>query len=303
MPSPDVFDDGTVRLLHGDARDVAATLPSASVQAIVTSPPYFGLRQYEQPGQYGAEASLGDYIDHLTGLFDELWRVLADDGTLWLNLGDSYASQPGAARGADSELAGRKHGAAQIRTGGTRRKKAGVDGSRKNLLGVPWRVAFALQDAGWILRSDIIWRKSNALPESVTDRPTRAHEYVFLFAKSDRYYFDADAIAEPSRKRPGEVVNRRTVWDIPTVPSVGSHEAVFPPDLPRLAIRAGTRPGDTVLDPAFMRKSDVSRDIDLVLRGPRASVSKGRRQAATVSRGADAPLPIPMRRPAMFWCA
>lgn len=95
---------------------------------------------------------------------------------------------------------------------------------------------------------DVFDDGSNALPESVTDRPTRAHEYVFLFAKSDRYYFDADAIAEPSRKRPGEVVNRRTVWDIPTVPSVGSHEAVFPPDLPRLAIRAGTRPGDTVLD-------------------------------------------------------
>lgn len=200
MPNP-YYQDEQVTLFHGDALDVACTLPDSSADCIVTSPPYFGLRDYGTEGQYGLEASPTEYVEVLRDLFAELRRVLADDGTLWLNIGDSYASEPPG----DSEksvqsstLAGRCSTA--TRAGRESVRAAAVDRTkflpRKNLLGIPWRVAFALQDDGWILRNAIIWNKSNAMPESVTDRLSGRYEHVFLFSKSRRYWFDLDPIRE-----------------------------------------------------------------------------------------------------------
>lgn len=262
------YDDGTVTLYHGDALDQARNLATGSVQTIVTSPPYFGLRDYGSDGQLGAEPSVGEYVDNLVALFRELRRVLADDGTLWLNLGDSYASgSPSGPQGSTGSRAGRTLTA--VGTGSR-------DVAPKNLLGVPWRVAFALQADGWILRSDVIWAKPNPMPESVTDRPTKAHEYLFLLAKSPRYFYDADAIREESRgewnsakgfrlegqslrniegrigqRQDADQVgrNKRTVWEVAATPFPGAHFAVYPPELIRPCILAGSRPGDTILDP------------------------------------------------------
>jgi site-specific DNA-methyltransferase (cytosine-N4-specific) len=291
------FETDQITLHHGDALKVAQTLESGSVQTIVTSPPYFGLRDYGEDGQIGAEGSLAEYVDRMVQLFRELRRVLADDGTLWLNLGDSYAGTGYGNHDINGERWKAEAGLDRRKSRQQDLKRAlAAEGIRpKNLLGVPWRVAFALQDDGWILRSDIIWAKPNPMPESVTDRPTKAHEYLFLFAKSPRYYYDADAIKEeavkgdagsswtegktgehqlgraqrrPSAKQ-GDFVgkgpiagtgqaafravveerNKRTVWTVPTVPFPGSHFAVYPPELIRPCILAGSRPGDTVLDP------------------------------------------------------
>lgn len=282
------YDGGDIRLYHGDALEVARTLPSESVQTIVTSPPYFGLRDYGEDGQIGAEGSLTEYIDRLVTLFRELRRVLKDDGTFWLNLGDSYA---GAGYG-NHDINGQawKDAAGLDRRSNRQqslKKALEAEGIRpKNLMGVPWRVAFALQADGWELRSDIIWAKRNLMPEAVTDRPTKAHEYIFLFAKNPRYYYDADAIREDSdpeqqahneryakeykahteraattgqpgnvnnvgiHSRPGKPGrNKRSVWTVSSVPFDGAHFAVYPPELIRPCIRAGSRPGDTVLDP------------------------------------------------------
>jgi DNA modification methylase len=256
------FESGDVTLHHGDALDVARTLPDGLVRTIVTSPPYFGLRDYGEDGQIGAEASVAEYVTRMVELFRELRRVLTEDGTLWLNLGDSFASGTRTSYAFDPKLPERAH----------LRPKS--DMPAKNLLGVPWRVAFALQDDGWILRSDIIWHKPNPMPESVTDRPTKSHEYVFMFSRNPTYYYDAESIAEGAEKgaagssfssgktavhglgRSSDAVrvedgkrNKRTVWTIPTVPFPGSHFAVYPPELIRPCIRAGSAPGDTVLDP------------------------------------------------------
>lgn len=220
-------------ILQGDCRETLRTLPAESVQCCVTSPPYWGLRDYGHPGQLGLEPTPEEYVASMVEVFREVRRVLRPDGTLWLNLGDSFL--PG-----------------------------------KQLGGIPWRVAFALQADGWWLRSDIIWAKGNPMPESVTDRPTKAHEYVFLLSKSDRYYYDADAIAEDATGRdPGNIGhkyqtpgiyatsgehqqsgltaigprdkrNARTVWNINTRPFPDAHFAVFPPELPERCIRAGT---------------------------------------------------------------
>jgi site-specific DNA-methyltransferase (cytosine-N4-specific) len=186
------FTDDTVTLHHGDALSVLRTLPSASVDCVVTSPPYFGLRDYGVAGQLGAEASPSEYVAALAAVFAEVHRVLADDGTLWLNLGDSYVSSNGHGDPNNtSTLVGTRSGMVPNLTG--RR----ADLPRKSLLGMPWRVAFALQDAGWILRNDIIWAKPNGMPESVTDRMTTRHEHVFLLAKSPRYWFDLDPLRRP----------------------------------------------------------------------------------------------------------
>ncbi|AMU71460.1 site-specific DNA-methyltransferase [Mycobacteroides abscessus] len=182
------YQDHSVTLYHGDALEVVEDLPDGAADCIVTSPPYFGLRDYGEPGQYGLEDSPAEYVENMSALFAELRRVLADDGTLWLNLGDTYTSQPGWGRGGSSRLLGRKH-APELDTVKHRRGLAA-----KNLLGIPWRVAFALQDDGWILRNDNIWSKPNTMPESVNDRLSSKHEYVFMFSKSQRYYFDLDAI-------------------------------------------------------------------------------------------------------------
>jgi len=230
-------------ILVGDVRERLRELPDASVQCCVTSPPYWGLRDYGQDAQIGLEQTPDKYVAQMVDVFREVRRVLRDDGTLWLNLGDSYASD-------------------------------------KQLSGIPWRVAFALQADGWWLRQDIIWHKPNPMPESVTDRCTKAHEYVFLLSKSARYFYDADAISEPSlhagevKKNNsgknakmgdfgatrggflkdqgvtvGDTRNRRSVWSITTKTFSGAHFAVMPPDLADLCIKAGSKEGDTVLDP------------------------------------------------------
>lgn len=188
------YQDEQVTLHHGDALSVAASLGPASVDCIVTSPPYFGLRDYGADGQYGLEGSPPEYIGNIRALFSELRRVLSNDGTLWINLGDSYASSPkGSADSGTSTLVGPN----QHRTSPVGLTK-GVDWRvpQKNLLGIPWRVAFALQDDGWTLRNAIIWHKPNAMPESVTDRLSNRYETLFMFSKSRCYWFDLDPIRE-----------------------------------------------------------------------------------------------------------
>jgi site-specific DNA-methyltransferase (cytosine-N4-specific) len=244
---PAYYRDEQVTLLLGDALDQLRTLPDGSVDCIVTSPPYYGLRDYGTPGQYGLEETPAEYVATLRSVFAEARRVLADDGTLWLNLGDSTVA--------------------------------------KNLLGIPWWTAFSLQDVGWLLRNEIIWHKSNGMPESVRDRLSSRHEQLFLFTKQARYAFDLDPIREPvsedtkrrpvldweTRKNRGESIrqgaggasvagvqrvaanplgrNPGDVWSIPTRPYPAAHFAVFPIDLPIRCIKAGCRPGGTVLDP------------------------------------------------------
>jgi DNA modification methylase len=265
----------SVTILEGDARDVLATLPAESVQCCVTSPPYFGLRDYGHDGQIGLEATPDAYVAEMVALFREVRRVLKDDGTLWLNLGDSYARTGGTDKKvSETALVGStRNTLQQIQNRTTTAAQFGA--KEKDLLGIPWRVAFALQADGWYLRSDIIWHKPNPMPESVTDRPTKAHEYVFLLTKSARYLYDASAIAEPSvepervrRDRIGDASheergqhsagglfigaqtrNARTVWSINTQPFKGAHFATMPPELAQRCILAGSRMGDTVLDP------------------------------------------------------
>lgn len=186
------YQDDSVSLHHGDALDVAKTLPNGAVDCIVTSPPYFGLRDYGTEGQYGLEASPIEYVENMRALFAELRRVLADDGTLWLNLGDSYYSGRGnpGPNADDRKNIARRGWVRPVDRPGREWAKP------KDLLGIPWRVAFALQDDGWTLRNDIIWHKPNAMPESVVDRLAGRHEHVFMLAKSKRYWFDLDPIRE-----------------------------------------------------------------------------------------------------------
>ena len=175
-------------LLQGDCLQQLATLPAASVQCCVTSPPYWGLRDYGTAGQLGLEATPDEYVANMVAVFREVWRVLRDDGTLWLNLGDSYASGGRSTRDPGQS----KLHPAQAK--GMRRPADGEGIKPKDLVGIPWRVAFALQADGWWLRQDIIWHKPNPMPESVTDRCTKAHEYIFLLTKQAKYYYDAEAV-------------------------------------------------------------------------------------------------------------
>lgn len=224
-------------ILHGDALHVLSRLPEQSVQCIVTSPPYWGLRDYHIAGQIGLEDSLSQYINRLVAVFNEAKRVLKDDGVLWLNIGDGYTSGNRGWRAPD-----KKNPARAMST----RPDTPEGLKPKDLLGVPWRLAFALQQDGWYLRCDVVWNKPNAMPESVKDRPTRAHEYIFMLTKSERYFYDYRAAMEQNG---GKVRNRRTVWDINTQPFADAHFATFPPALVRPCILSGTRKGDYVLDP------------------------------------------------------
>lgn len=181
-----------MEFIQGDSLEVLRTLPDCTFNTCVTSPPYFGLRDYGQPGQIGLEKTPAEFVQKLVDVFREVRRVLRNDGTLWLNLGDSYARNP--AKGKSGTPNGRN--IAEMGYSGGAGLPDGLP--EKNLIGIPWRVAFALQDDGWILRQDIIWHKPNPMPESVTDRCTKAHEYIFLFSKSAKYHFDADAIKEPA---------------------------------------------------------------------------------------------------------
>ena len=291
-----------IRVIPGDCRAILPTLPDASVQCCVTSPPYYGLRDYGVDGQLGLEPTPDEYVAEMVAVFREVRRVLRDDGTLWLNIGDSYnnfRSQmgPGQAVHGRDKLNGKPAPKSRMR--------GNVGYKEKDLLGIPWLLAFALRADGWFLRSDIIWHKPNPMPESVRDRPTSAHEHVFLLTKGPRYYYDADAIRQPlaeasysrlaqdidgqtgstranggaktngtmkavkfggnkgqgdygsaARRASGndwdpktETANARNVWTIATQPYSGAHFATMPPELAERCIKAGTKPGDTVLDP------------------------------------------------------
>ena len=239
-----------MQIITGEATEALRLLPSGCCSTCVTSPPYYGLRNYGEAGQIGLEETPEEYTWRLVEVFREVRRVLKDDGTLWLNIGDSYAG-----------------------------KAAAGEVKRKDLNGIPWLLAFALRSDGWHLRADIIWHKPNTMPESAKDRPTRAHEYIFLLSKSPDYFYNAEAIKEPAAGFPGSENpnathdqaaensasverdshgltpnetgkrNRRTVWTIATRPYKGAHFATFPEELVRPCVLAGSRPGDTILDP------------------------------------------------------
>jgi site-specific DNA-methyltransferase (cytosine-N4-specific) len=227
-------------ILQGDSLHVLRRLPAQSVQCIVTSPPYWGLRDYGIAGQIGLENSLTQYINRLVAVFNEAKRLLKNDGIFWLNIGDGYTSGNRGWRAPDKKNPAR---AMNVRPDTPEGLKP------KDLLGVPWRLAFALQQDGWYLRCDVVWNKPNAMPESVKDRPTRAHEYVFMLTKSERYFYDYRAVLE--QKNGDKPRNRRTVWDINTLPFPDAHFATFPPNLVRPCILSSSRPGDYVLDPFF----------------------------------------------------
>jgi DNA modification methylase len=259
----------SVRVITGDCRACLAELEPKSIHCIVTSPPFYGLRDYGVAGQIGLEPSPEDYIAELVAVFRAARRALRDDATVWLNLGDSYAN--------DTKWGGSssgKHVSALYGASGIGRGKKSTGLKSKDLMMIPARVALALQADGWWLRSDIIWHKPNPMPESVTDRPTSAHEHVFLLAKSERYYFDAEAVKEPGtdpdrlrndrigganghlvRHSEGGMIgasatrNIRNVWTIATEPYSEAHFATFPPSLIEPCIKAGCPVGGTVLDP------------------------------------------------------
>jgi site-specific DNA-methyltransferase (adenine-specific) len=232
----------------GDSLAVLKTMPDASVHCCVSSPPYFGLRDYVHPGQIGLEKTPEQYIEHLVDVFRQVRRVLRKDGTLWLVLGDSYNGFNGNRGRSKSYQAHTDEAIPSLpKKNGLTVKSLG----NKQLLGIPWRVALALQADGWILRQDIIWKKPNPMPSSVTDRCTTAHEYIFLFSKYKRYHFDIEAMKEPATSEDGTngKRTRRSVWTIPTRPFKDAHFATFPPDLVRPCILAGCPKGGVVLDP------------------------------------------------------
>lgn len=269
----------------GDCRETMRAWAGMSIKAqmCVTSPPYFGLRDYGHEGQIGLEPTPDEFVAKLVDVFREVRRVLRDDGTLWLNLGDSYAG--GSATGKKRPGSGRADGVVDDRAQRNRNGVGFVDGCKpKDLIGIPWMVAFALRADGWYLRQDIIWHKPNPMPESVTDRCTKAHEYIFLLSKSARYFMDPEGLKETVQSDKGNsksfrgggsytggnafnnsatkeretiglvanetgLRNKRSVWTVATRPYKGAHFATFPPVLIEPCILAGSRPGDIVLDP------------------------------------------------------
>ena len=228
-------------MLHGDARDLIHQLPDDTFQCVVTSPPYWGVRDYGIDNQIGAEPDLYQYINHLVDVFREVRRVLRPDGTFWLNIGNTYSSGGRKWRDADDKNKGRAMSYRPPTPPGLK---------KKDLIGVAWLLALECQKDGWYLRNDIIWNKPNCQPESVKDRLTVSHEYLFMFSKSERYYFDQDAIKENTTNGNGQK-NKRTVWSINTEPCPEAHFAVFPRALVRPCILAGTRKDDMVLDPFY----------------------------------------------------
>lgn len=262
-----------IKVINADVMDGLRSLPDESVHCVVTSPPYWNLRDYGNPGQIGLEATPQEFIDKMVAVFQEVRRVLRSDGIAWVNMGDTYAAsgRGGGGGSFQNDDVGKKIGKSN------HRRKAVIGYKPKDLIGMPWRLALALQDDGWWLRSDIIWHKPNPMPESCTDRPTKAHEYIFLLTKASKYYYDGDAIREgrtegslkrwndsDDRQRPpvgkkyenpdnmvkpsepfdqrnlGPNRNKRTVWTMPTASYPGAHYATFPPALPETCIKAGT---------------------------------------------------------------
>ncbi len=268
------------KIIQGDCIEVLKGLQDGIINTVVTSPPYFGLRNYNCEGQFGLEETPDEYVGKLVELFREVRRVLRDDGTVWLNLGDSYFNLQNSNRNGLSEsLGGKVRGGGEYKT--QKRNAGNLPIKPKDLIGIPWRVAFALQADGWYLRQDIIWSKPNPMPESVTDRCTKSHEYIFLLSKSQRYYFDNEAIKEPSEyygkdarsdmgniryegKRTedttgkngqqsfvtiNETRNKRDVWTVSTKPFSEAHFATFPEELISPCVLAGCPEGGLVYDP------------------------------------------------------
>jgi DNA modification methylase len=259
----------TVQIIIGDAREKLLTLPEKSVACCVTSPPYFGLRDYDMPNQMGLEPTPEQYIAGMVALFREVRRVLRDDGTLWIVIGDSYAgSGRGGYPGGKSGLDGTTEGQDNSRKAKGSQKAAGLHEKQrlagtisrawspppagykqKDLIGIPWMLAFALRADGWYLRQDIIWSKPNPMPESIKDRCTKAHEYIFLFSKRARYHYDDEAVAEKAAGEARETRNKRSVWRVASSPFAEAHFATYPPALIEPCILAGCPLGGTVLDP------------------------------------------------------
>lgn len=268
-------------IMIGDALTELKKLPDGITNCCVTSPPYWGLRDYGIGEQLGLEPTPEEYVSNMVEVFREVHRVLRDDGTLWLNLGDSYAGSTGQTGGQGLNTYQKIGGATDKML-----RPSSIEGLKsKNLIGIPWRVAFALQADGWWLRSDIIWHKPNPMPESVTDRPTKAHEYIFLLSKSQQYYYDHEAIKEPAVgsttgpaasfrrhnsqrnhalcpnntpthrtdredvRYDGPLRNKRSVWKVATKPFPEAHFATFPEQLIEPCILAGSPLGGVVLDP------------------------------------------------------
>lgn len=225
---------GRSAVLVGDALRTLEAVPANSIQTVVTSPPYWSLRDYDADGQIGREEPLPHFLDSLVSIFAEVHRTLKDDGTVWVNIGDSYTSGNRGWRAPD-----RKNPARAM----SMRPKTPDGLKPKDLIGVPWRFALRMQEAGWYLRSDIIWHKPNTQPESVRDRPTRSHEHIFLFTKSEKYQYNIDAVRGPNLRR------LRDVWEIHTQGYAGAHFATFPDELVRRCTLIGSGPGDYVLDP------------------------------------------------------
>ena len=272
-------------ILEGSVFDRLKDIEDESIQCVVTSPPYWGLRDYGEDEQLGLEETPEEFVDNLVKMFREVKRVLRKDGTVWLNLGDSYCGVGSHNNKHTTKKSLNWNGSEETNNS---LRPGGVHGLKpKNLVGIPWKVAFALQSDGWYLRQDIIWHKPNPMPESVQDRCTKSHEYIFLLTKSAKYFYDADAIREPvseislkraeygwdcdrpstknasmngkgihTKKMGNRFVNpdgrnKRSVWTITTKPYKGAHFATFPPELPELCIKAGSREGEIVLDPFF----------------------------------------------------
>lgn len=265
-----------IKLMHGDCLELMKHIPDGSVDCCVTSPPYYGLRDYGVDGQAGLEPTQEAYIANLVNVFREVKRLLRDDGTLWLNIGDSYARTGGTDRNVSktASVGSTRNTIVQMSDRTRNAKTIGL--KPKDLIGIPWMLAFALRADGWYLRQEIIWHKPNTMPESVKDRCTKAHESIFLLSKQPKYYFDAKAIEEPAKwERWGnqtenkqsqgndgrlgnktlselpirDMKNKRSVWTVTTKPYKGAHFATFPPDLIEPCILAGSRYGATVLDP------------------------------------------------------
>lgn len=239
----ELFEDNWNRsiIMHGDTREIVDILPNDYYASIVTSPPYWGKRDYGYNGQIGAEENLNEYINHLVSIFKTLRNKLKEDGTLWLNMGDSYTSGNRTWRAEDKKNSAR----------GMSYRPPTPDGLKpKDLIGIPWRLALALQSDGWYLRSDIIWYKPNCQPESVKDRPTQSHEYIFMFSKNEDYYYDHESIKEPASVK-GTTRNKRSVWQVNTEPFPEAHFATFPEELIRPIIQASSKENEFVLDPFF----------------------------------------------------
>lgn len=271
------IDMNTNVILEGNCLETLSTLPDNSVHVCITSPPYWGLRDYGHNDQLGLESTPEEYVQNLVEVFREVRRVLRDDGTLWLNLGDTYVSNQGDRNKVGGFQSNPDPDRSKAESAMSFKKKVG-DLKSKDLVGIPWMVAFALRQDGWYLRQDIIWNKPSVMPESVTDRCTKSHEYIFLFSKSKTYYFDNESIKEPatstdtsSRNRdvtklnntPGktrmsglttnhyETRNKRSVWTVPTKPFKGAHFATYPPALIEPCILAGSPEEGIILDPFF----------------------------------------------------